>query len=75
MEPIPEPGTSPEQADSTIDADATEEAEEGPQDAATEGADSAPPQPFHSVRAEQPGPRGCWALNARGGAVWSGTQR
>src|SRR5262245_61610761 len=36
------------------------------QDTESEGADSTPPQPAYGARGEQPGARGCWALNTRG---------
>jgi hypothetical protein len=46
----------------SIDGEAAEER----QDAGSEGADDSPPQPFHSARADAPGPKGCWALARHG---------
>src|SRR5262245_5540020 len=34
-----------------------------------------PPQPFHSVRADAPGPRGCWAVATHGGSCGAPAMR
>jgi hypothetical protein len=60
-------GEEPRAGGGASDESARQDTEAESVNEGAEGADSTPQQPVHSVRADQPGPRGCWALAKHGG--------